>query len=273
MCSLAYRYSKVHRELGCLMNDLYSALPLYRQSHHLVHLPDCTKSTIKLWRAFLVLNQIQRSHNISTGRCIDTFRVSQPSFVVEFDGCPKGIGFRIFSLSSSGVEHLIEEHGLSADFDLNNDSQYQNMMELAAAVCGLVRCLVLYGPGSTIICRGDSEVALSWLNDDQASFQSSRARGPAMVLIALQSSFDISISPKNVHISKDTNLRADALSRCFSLESIESIPIYRASYRSSLSSVLDLCNPLTQPRDETALISRWALILSTLNDCIRCFVY
>jgi hypothetical protein len=251
------------------MSDLYAALPKFSKAHRLVHLPPQTKVTIQLWRTFLIKSQILRDRGFPTGRCIDSFRILHPSILIEFDGSPSGIGFRIFSLISPNHHSLVEEHGAMITFDLHNDSQYQNTMEISAATCGIVRALSIFGPNINVKCRGDSEVALSWLNNNQSSFKSSRAKGPAMILISLRTLFNISISQTNVHIPKDDNTRADALSRNLHLNRINEIPIFRStSPSSSTHSILNLCNPLDQPNDELSIIQRWHTIDSTLNKCV-----
>ena len=95
MCSLAHRYSKVFRELGVLMSGLYANLPRFNRSHHMAYLPERTKlhhyaieSTSNPFTAR------QRGHQLS--RSIDSFRIIPLFYLIDFDGLPNGIGFRVF---------------------------------------------------------------------------------------------------------------------------------------------------------------------------------
>ena len=45
--------------------------------------------------------------------------------VIEFDGSPKGIGFRLLRFTEN-TEYLLEEWGALTNYDLRNDPQYQN---------------------------------------------------------------------------------------------------------------------------------------------------
>jgi hypothetical protein len=186
ICSMAHRYAKVHREMGVFMPDLYSALPRWRQRHHSHTLPDKSKTAVKLWRAYLIISEIRSRLGHTSGRDINSFRKIPPTVIVEFDGSPKGIGFRLFRTDPAG-ETLVEEWGAMLQYDLRNDPQYQNTIELTAATWGLFRTIQLWpSPDTSVQFRGDSEVALSWLSDDQTSSSSSRARGPAMILATLR---------------------------------------------------------------------------------------
>ena len=267
MCSMAHRYAKVYREMGVFMPDLYSALPRWRQRHHIHTLPDRTKTAIKLWRAYLVRAEICFRTGHPAGRDIYSFRHHTPTTIVEFDGSPKGIGFRLFRIIEN-IEVLVEEWGALLQYDLRNDPQYQNTMELTAATCGLFRALQLWRPpGLTIQFRGDSEVALTWLTDDQVSAPSSRARGPAMILATVRARPDTHFASKHTHLPKEFNTRADALSRGFDIAPINpTVPLHNNSTDPLIHTLLGLANPLTQPSTETEYIHRWECIATLCED-------
>ena len=109
MCSMTQRYSRVYRELGVLMGDLYSAQRIFGSRRHPRALPTRTKSAVMMWRAYLIRTELMlRSGQGPTGRSIESFRARPAEVIVEFDRCPKGIGFRLFTVKG-GQESLVEE--------------------------------------------------------------------------------------------------------------------------------------------------------------------
>ena len=74
-----------------------------------------------MWRAYLIRTELMlRSGQGTTGRSIESFRSRPAEVIVEFDECPKGIGFRLFKVQGE-QESLVEEWGARATFDLGND--------------------------------------------------------------------------------------------------------------------------------------------------------
>ena len=108
-------------------------------------------------------------------------------------------------------------------------------------------------------------VALDWLSDDQVSAPSYRARGAAMLLATLRTHCNVSIARTHIHLPKELNTRADALSRNFDLEPTLSVPVHRATDHPLMIRLLDLCNPLTHPNDESEYIQRWSAIQLTCD--------
>ena len=258
MCSMAQRYSCVYRELGVLMGDLYSARPIFTERRHKRRMTKRAREAILLWRVFFIRTEIQIRAGIPTGRSIESFRPRQPPVVVEFDGSPKGIGVRLFSVHE-GLETLVEEWGAIAPFaaELHNDSQYQNAMEIAAATCGLIRAVERWGKNLSVLFRGDSVTALEWLSDDMSSFQSYRARGSAILLVILRQEYGVYVNPRNTHLPKEQNTRADALSRGFSLQRIGDVPMHTSTAGTTFMESLVRCNPLTQSSTSAEICLRW----------------
>jgi len=176
---------------------------------------------------------------------------------------------RLFYLEHNG-ERLIEECGSLLPYDLRNDSQYQNTMEITAAIAGLLRAVQLWGRDLPVHFRGDSETAISWLHADMTTFKSHRARGPAMFLTTLRAQYGVVPDTNATHISSAENFRADKLSRGEDLQPIDNIPIYRNTSNTPLTEFLVLCNPLTQPTTDLDYVARWNRIrdfcAATLGD-------
>ena len=257
MCSMAQRYARVYRELGVLMGDLYSARPVFRTRRQAHALPLRTRTAVMMWRAYLIRTELRLREDLPTGRSIDSFRRRSYNIVVEFDGCPKGIGFRLFCVQDSH-ETLVGEWGATAMYDLHNDSQYQNAMEVNAATCGLLQATSLWGPGIAVHFRGDSETALKWLANDMSSFQSHRARGAAMLLVVIREDYGVYIDTNTSWIRGDTdNIRADALSRGMHLDPIPGVLLSCAAEGSTIMESLEWCNPLMRLETAQAICQRW----------------
>jgi len=99
---MAQRYARVYRELGVLIGDFYSARPVFYTRRRAHALPARVRAAVLIWRAYLIRTELLIRAGTPTGRSIDSFRKRKPNVVVEFDGCPKGIGFRLFAGSTPG---------------------------------------------------------------------------------------------------------------------------------------------------------------------------
>jgi len=211
--SLAQRYSLVYRELGVLMGSLYSMLGGKGKvgRFHKRKLSEEAKETIMLWRAYLVLSELEKARGQPRGRPIESFRQRETTWVVEFDGSLQGVGFRVFSLNSSGEEKLMAFGGEMLSFDLEGRSEFQNAMELAALACGMCLAVGLGARGASVKLRGDSVTVLEW--SQHGTFKSQRSVGAAMALVAICEKHDVVISRDTQHISSEENHACDNLSR------------------------------------------------------------
>ena len=214
-----------------------------------------------MWRAYLIRTELLlRSGQGPTGRSIESFRVRPVEVVVEFDGCPKGIGFRLFTVRD-GQESLLEEWGARATFDLGNDPQFQNTMEVTAAACGLVRAIRVMGPDICVHFRGDSQTGLTWLSNDMVSFKSYRAREVAMLFVVLRELYGVTVDKTTTWIEGETqNIRADRLSRSEPLDVILGVPLIRAEAGSLVAQTVGLCNPLVSPETVQDVCNRWNVL-------------
>ena len=154
-------------------------------------------------------------------------------------------------------EELVEEWGATAAYNLGNDPQYQNAMEVAAATCGLVMAVRRWGRDIAVHFRGDSETGLTWLANDMSSFHSHRARGAAMLLVTLRQDFGVVVDPHTSWIEGKSNIRADKLSRAEPLDTVPNVPLTRASRGSLVMDTLELCNPICQPESAMSICARW----------------
>jgi len=213
LSSLAQRYSLVYRELGVLMGSLYSMLGGKGKvsRFHKRKLSEEAKETIMLWKAYLVLSELEKARGQPRGRPIESFRQRDTTWVVEFDGSLVGIGFRVFSLNGNGEEILMAFGGEILNFDLKGRSEFQNAMEMAALAGGLCVAVGLGARGGSVKLRGDSVTVLEW--SQHGTFKSQRSVGAAMALVAICEKYDVLISRETQHITSEENHVCDALSR------------------------------------------------------------
>lgn len=257
LCSLAERYSKVYRELGILMGSLYRMLSGHNRSQRRrLHLSEESKAVILLWRAYLIISESSRSQGMGFGRPIPSFRVAEASWVVEFDGSLTGIGFRVFEIVE-GVETLRGFGGERVEFDLRQQSQYQNSMEMAAMVIGLLAGAYLGASGREVRLRGDSVTVLEWATHD--TFKSKRSLGAAMLLVALLESSDMVLAKGGQHIKSEDNDVCDKLSRGLESEGEEGLISLRivGAKEGKIKKALILMNPTVILESEMSFISRW----------------
>ena len=268
ICSMAPRYSLVYRNLGPFMGDLWSTLRSWpgQRRHYKIVLSEEAKTTIRLWRSFLIASELQANRGKPRGRDIDSFRVRYPSFTLEFDGSLKGLGFRIFIILD-GRETLLYSGAVLLSFELLGLARYQNAMELAAVVCGLASLANRGVRRSAIRLRGDSMSVLEWTADSQTTFKSTIARSAAMLFSAITGRFDLNIDKNWQHLSSEQNGVCDDLSRDIHISNDLVGPegLHTTDSHPYLRQIMQLCNPLDNPESDVDYADRWARIESALT--------
>jgi hypothetical protein len=263
LCSLAYRYSLVYRELGVLMGDLFAMQSGWARSQGTVRLSVGAIAAVELWRAYLVWSELRASEGLPRGRDISSFRTRAPGFLVEFDGSLTGVGARLFRLEH-GVETPMVAAGVVLAFDLKGDSQFQNAMELAAAALGIALAVQHGARGSCLRFRGDSATVLAWLSAGRNDFKSARARGAAMVTVTLLRKFDLVIDADPSWISSEENHYCDSLSRGTSPPG-SMCPVAFHVPGSILALITEECNPQAAPDAALTFIGHWARLDTLLS--------
>jgi hypothetical protein len=268
LCSLAQRYSEVYRELGVLMGNLYRMLggkgSVNRNTCR--YLTEEAKVAIRLWRTYLVMSEISRDKGYSRGRSMESFRLRTADWLVEFDGSLSGVGYRIFVLKD-GSEVLLEAGLAMAEFDLGGISGYQNSMEMAAAVIGMLALVELGYSGGGVKLRGDSQTVLSWATKGE-TFKSDRSLGANMVFVTICEMFDLKVTTDSEHITSEQNHVCDGFSRgkLPDISTRESEVFQIGVPWGKMHGILRLCNPLDTPKTEKHFQERWGNIQQLLED-------
>ena len=170
LCSLAERYSSVFHEMKVLMCAMYRMLGAQDKvsGYQLIPLSDSARSAINIWRMVLLVAEYDLTQGCINGRDIAFFAPSSvSSCIIEYDGSPYGLGWRLFPCNSSECEYA-GAVALLTDFFPNGlfKSNYQNGCEFSALVCGLVHMIHIGFRNCSIVVRGDSNTVCHWTESD-----------------------------------------------------------------------------------------------------------
>ena len=264
IASLAYRYSQIYPELGVLTGDLYSLQNEGTRRAGKVTLPKSAASALRLWVAYLTWTAIKRAEGGVRGRSLEAFRIEPASIIVEFDGSLDGIGFRILRMNEEVVIAVGARRlgGRIRGDNNENESQYQNCMEMAALTCGVVMAVSLGFARCTIHTRGDSVSILSWVSSGRNDFKSTRARAAAMVFVGACQQADLIIDSNYTWLSSEDNHVCDDLSRGRQPDRSSCGPggVHWSSRESIIGRTIELCDPSSAPVDECDFLQRWGVI-------------
>lgn len=217
LCSYAGRYSLVFVELGALNKMLYSMLGgqdeiIYPDARYQV-VQRKALVALDIWKVYLIMSEHEHRRGAPVGRPLGVFLPGPPGGMVEFDGCLDGIGWRVYIngvVVLSGYR-MVTEKFFPDGYTRSKGSQYQNSMELVAAVIGLLHLATLKLRDCTVQFRGDSMAVLHWLTDWK--FKSTRAVFPTLLVIVLCERLNIRFVKEFEHIDSKANLVCDSLSR------------------------------------------------------------
>ena len=152
-------------------------------------LPPLAQAAIALASEMTV--EASRGHTYS----FDHFVPRPPSYVIEFDGSIYGLGGRVFSVDPSGLETLHLELSLPLPTRINEDdslrTRVQNSCELLAALVTLVAAVTSLPSVGPVLLRGDSKVALSWMETDH--FRSPHSLRTALVLASVSHRYGVRV--------------------------------------------------------------------------------
>ena len=200
------------------------------------------------------------------GCSFDRFRPRPPDTVIEFDGSIYGLGGRVFELDAEGIETLVLELSWPLPDSVSGDpllrTQAQNSCELLAAVATGLAALFVLRRSSVYRLRGDSLVALSWM--DLEHFASPLSSRTALAWSFLAYRFGVVVAD-TVHLPKESNTVCDAFSRRLPPSARPGVTVVTpglcnssaapASVMSFCSRLVELCEPTAarcQPLTTTA---------------------
>jgi len=264
LASWASRYTFVCPYMAPFSGYLYSAFSGYQNVEVEITLPDSAYLVIVLWRCFFFLMKLDPRE---FSRPLEDFRPRPPAeFLLEVDGCPMGIGI-IIHRRIAGEWVSIFAVSWCDEYDLQNDSRFQNSMEFIASVMGLA-CLGWLGYlDRNVEILGDNKASLSWL--EAMKFRPGASTSAALAFILLHKKCGYKVVSTEFRAGV-LNKRADSLSRGDSPLSLGFGTQYSFTRSTSppvLRELSALLNPAIDRMDETALLESWEQynsILSTL---------
>jgi len=155
------------------------------------------------------------------------------------------------------METVMKAVGALVPFDLGKRSEFQNSVEMLALVIGILVAVTMGAVNSCIKIRGDSITVLEWAK--RGTFRASnRSTSICMALVVILEKFNITINEESQHLSSKANHVCDDLSRGRepALNSCGEGVVW-CKKEGMVSRLVELCNPLSGPQDETAFITKW----------------
>ena len=215
MASLASRYAEICPTLRPFVRALYSSYTGLNRNVS-IHLNVKTKRSIHMWRSMLCTLTLKEKE---FARPFYTFRPRSSKWIIQFDASLTGIGFLLIKRGPNEVETTVGAAGASIECYGINKSDYQNTCEFIAALTGfciLIRLTIINNEClDSVEFRGDSEVALSWM--DKLKSKSNLATKSCMMLTLISTRLNITVSGCE-HVPAINNQVCDDLSRHYSVE-------------------------------------------------------
>jgi hypothetical protein len=143
---------------------------------------------IVLWRCFFFLMKLDLRE---FSRPLEEFRPQGAAeFLLEVDGCQMGIGILIHECID-GEWSPIFAVSWCDEYDLQNDSRYQNSMEFISAVMGLATLGWLGHFNKRVEVLGDNTTSLSWLEAMKFRPGASTSAALAYILLHKQCGYSV----------------------------------------------------------------------------------
>jgi hypothetical protein len=231
---------------------LYSAFSGYDNPDVEIVLPDTAYLVILLWRVFLFLMKLDLRE---FARPLEDFRPPRSAdILLEVDGSPIGIGFFIHQ-RVNGRWKCFYAVSWCHEYDLRNDSRYQNSMEFIAPIMGLA-CLAYLGlRHKRVEILGDNTTSLVWLEALRFRPGASTAAAIAYITLIKHCGFKV---VSTVH-QKGTENRADPFSRGVSTAShgfTAENSMTKHSAPPLIKEMSALLNPSVDIMEESALLEQ-----------------
>jgi len=246
LCSWSARYTIILRCLKPFTSILYreSGGGRHRNRNASIHLSELGKMCILAWRATLVLLRLRET---TYARPIESFRRDDPLFVVEYDGCLTGVGIILRDTSLVSDEDrsagILGITSLDFEFDLMQDSSYQNTCEFIGVIVGVAMLVQMGVRGVCIKLKGDSTSSLKWGHSE--CFTGLLSRKAAFLFTLLAARAGIYVTEKE-HIEGVRNDWCDKLSRGKKPWEIDGMPtdcFWEIATGSAIWDLVGLCDP------------------------------
>ena len=255
LASWASRYVAICPFLSPFSGYLYDAFSGYRQEVY-IPLPKEAYLVILMWRLFLLLMKLEPQ---GFTRSFRTYGNRPPSVaLVEYDGCPRGVGFILHQrCPSSGNWAPFYAVSLFDGFTLGNDPAYQNAMEFISIVMGLLTLVSLGFQGCVVDILGDNTTSLHW--STTLKFRSGTSSAAALCFVLLGHYKGIEVGNGDFRTGA-SNVNADRLSRgeSPSVLGFDSASSYElCTMPPTLGRLHDLLDPSALLVDESQLWDVW----------------
>ena len=263
LASWASRYVVICPFLSPFSGYLYEAFSGYRQEVF-IQLPQEAYLVILMWRLFLILMKLEP---LGFTRSFRTYDIRRPSSaLVEYDGCPRGVGF-ILHRRCTSTDSWVPFFAVSLFdvFTLGNDPAYQNAMEFTAIVMGLVTLVSLGFQGCCVDILGDNMTSLHW--STTLKFRSGKSTAAALCFVLLGHYKGIEIGAGDFRTGA-SNVNADSLSRGGSPSALGFDSSSSYEFRTmppSLRRLHDLLDPSAILVDDSQLWDVWREMLDLLG--------
>lgn len=263
MASMATRYSTVCVLMRPFVAILYAA---QKGKHRDAVVPlsiDLERSCI-LIQLVLVLSVIDEQHFARSFLSFDVLNFPIET-IIEFDASLTGIGGRIFAVADDEVcvgAFIIDLTVLG----LASQPQYQNTVEFLGGALGLKAAHALGRPVHSIIMRGDSMSAISWLANQR--FKGDRVTNAAVMFTLATVLYNVErVVP--VHVPAEGHIICDYLSRHSSYEDAQTlfpelrgVPLVDAN----ASKLILLCDPKRVYSTDEEFMDAWRRIIAELRN-------
>lgn len=253
------RYSSICPILLPFIKTLYHSFTGYKD-YVSIFINEQTKMVIRLFRTLFILSMLEEE---KFTRKLDTFVYHSPQFILEFDASLFGIGFLIYQINPEDEsELLLGSSSCTLElFKFGNESKNQNIAEAVAAVVCLTVATYFCPFSSSLVFRGDSISALSWLENSR--FKSLNGMKVAMLFVHLCIKHHYFIGESRF-ISSEENYKADLLSRN---------PLAADGTLSfDCNPLLELINPNNQLVTDEDIVSYWNLLQPVIELTISSIV-
>ena len=210
MASLASRYAAICPGLRPFVRALYGSYAGLSRNVSVV-LDINAKRSIHMWRAMLCTLTLREKE---FARPFTSFIPRNSRWIIQFDASLTGIGILLLKRNSDTTETVVGAAGTCIRQYGITKSDYQNSCEFIAALFGLCIlikwCVTNDEKLDTIEFRGDSEVALTWM--DKLNSKSDLSTKACMILTLITTRLDITVSGCE-HVFAEYNKICDDLSR------------------------------------------------------------
>ena len=265
LASWASRYSLICPVLKPFAGYLYDAFAGYTHLDSYIPLPTEAYLVIVLWRLFLIMMKMDPMRHT---RDLHSFASKgSATFMIESDGCPGGLGFFLHRRSSSSdVWEEFYAVSLVGEYDLGNDSRYQNAMEFIGILMGLVTLRWMGVSHAVVDVLGDNTSSLSWIDDWK--FRTGSSTSAALLFVLVCHTGMLSIGESVFRAGVDN--RADGLSRGDPVEAWGYLPTLDESFSSAtippgIDRLSCLVDPSVNVMTEDTLINTWVAMMEVLS--------